>query len=127
MSTTTLNNKNTFLQENKTGFVVLFILFLLSSVGMFGQEVKSTLVVENESTTVVTSTEITIADGAADIEFMTWFMGSNQSKNTIETSGVNDSSAASRKKQIISSGATPNRLLYRTLVKKVASQANAIV
>jgi hypothetical protein len=45
----------------------------------------------------------------------------------METSGVNDSSAASRKKQIISSGATPNRLLYRTLVKKVASQASAIV
>jgi hypothetical protein len=74
MSATTLNNKNTFLQENKTGFVILFILFLLSSVGMFGQEVKSTVVLENDITTVVTSTEITIADSAADIEFMTWFM-----------------------------------------------------
>jgi hypothetical protein len=63
----------------------------------------------------------------SNAEFMNWFMGSNQTQSLKVSSDNEASSAISRKKQIILSGITPNKVLYRTLVKKVSSQENAIV
>ena len=55
---------------------------------------------------------------------MNWFMGSKQGQ-TIQKADET-ATTVSRKKQIISSGVTPNKVLYRTFMKRVISQETAI-
>lgn len=126
MNTATKNTTTSFLSENKKGMVVLFILFLLSSVGMFGQ---NKVVVANQVTTTIETLNTVPAQVIAldsDVDFVSWFMGARQTQNLQEATSTN-TSLLSRKKQIISSGVMPNKVLYRTFVKKVLSQENAIV
>jgi hypothetical protein len=126
MNTSSQNTTNSFLSENKKGLIILFVLFLLSSVGMFGQtkEVVATQPVTVVQEVTVASTQMIAADSNAD--FMNWFMGSKQTQS-LKDNNQDSNSAIARKKQIISSGVTPNKVLYRTLVKKIISQENAIV
>lgn len=123
MNTSTQNISNTL---NK-GLVTLVILFLFTSAGMFGQtkEVTTVQPVTPTVEVVVESNQMIALDSNA--EFMSWFMGSNQTQSLKVSSDNEASSTISRKKQIILSGITPNKVLYRTLVKKVISQENAIV
>ena len=119
-------NKNTtstsFISENRKFLVVLFIVFLLSSVGMFGQT-KTEVTLVNEPVTICTDSVKAIAF-ESDVDFVNWFMGSKQGQ-TIQK--VNETATTvSRKKQIISSGVTPNKVLYRTFMKRVISQETAI-
>lgn len=121
MNHTTQNTATNFISENRKGLVILFVLFLLSSVGMFGQTKTTTVV-----TPVVPVTSITTTVAFdSDIDFMNWFMGSKQTQTIQEDSNAS-STLASKKKQILSSGITPNKVLYRTFVKKVISQESAV-
>ena len=62
------------------------------------------------------------------MDFVSWFMGSKQPQIKSDLIEVkNNSSKGITKKQILSSGITPNKVLYRTFMKKVSSQDNAIV
>ncbi len=126
MTTNTLNN-TTFKKVNTKGFLFLVVLFLMSSFSMFAQSTSDvTVKVSNdEVVTVEIKTALVLDD--TQLDFMNWFMGSKQSQSANDFSTTNDNSSSSRKKQIISSGITPNRVLYRTLLKKVVSQENAIV
>jgi hypothetical protein len=121
MNTNTQNTSNT----SKKALIVIFVLFLLSSVGMFGQTTE--VVVPQSVTPVVevlnTTNQIIASDSNAD--FMNWFMGSKQTQSINDKEQVG--SKTSVKKQFISSGITPNKVLYRTFVKKVISQESAIV
>ncbi|MEC4005920.1 hypothetical protein OX283_014720 [Flavobacterium sp. SUN052] len=126
MKTNSQNTATNFLSENKKGLVLLFILFLLSSVGMFGQTKNET--VAPQVTPVI---EISIVPAQAvaldsDTDFMNWFMGSKQTQTVQDNTANVGSTTSSRKKQIISSGVTPNKVLYRTFMKKVISQESAI-
>ena len=126
MNTNTQNITNSFLLENKKSLVVLFILFLLSSTGMFGQNRP---VVSNPANTIEVTT-LNISQAVAldsNADFMSWFMGSKSTQNFQESTSDNAASLSARKKQIISSGVTPNKVLYRTFVKKIISQENVIV
>jgi len=126
MNTTAQNTSTSFLSQNKKGLIVLFILFLLSSIGMFGQNkvavVPFTVVPVQEI--VKDSVQAVALD--SDVDFMNWFMGSRQTQSLQEATSGSGSTNASRKKQIISSGVTPNKVLYRTFVKRVISQESAI-
>ena len=107
--------------------VLPFILFLLVSSGVFSQSVTKTVTIENPACIVATSTtNASIALEDTQVDFVIWFMGSNQSQNN-ETTSSTDNTSTSRKKQFISSGTSPNKVLYRTFVKKVYSQEHAIV
>lgn len=123
MNTNTQNTSNT---SNKA-MIVLFVLFLLSSVGMFGQN-KETAVAAPATTTTVEVVKVSVNAVAldSDVEFMNWFMSSKQAQSVNNVSESTSSTNVSKKKQIISSGVIPNKLLYRTLVKKVISQESAI-
>jgi hypothetical protein len=123
MNTNTQNTSNT----SRKALIVIFVLFLLSSVGMFGQTTE--VVVPQSATPVVevlnTTNQIIASDSNAD--FMNWFMSSKQVQSDKEGSQVSGTSTnVTRKKQIISSGVVPNKVLYRTLVKKLMSQESAI-
>lgn len=118
----TNTTSTSFISENRKFLVVLFIVFLLSSVGMFGQT-KTEVTPVCETTTICTDSVQAIAFDS-DVDFMNWFMGSKQGQNVQKTNET--ATTISRKKQIISSGVTPNKVLYRTFMKRVISQETAI-
>lgn len=127
----TMNIQNTnsasFITENKNRIFFLFILFVLSSLRMFGQTTTVQTVVVNNDEIVVATTQVETAVVSVDaqIDFVGWFMGSRQCHgNENETT---DSKSSSTKKQILTSGITPNKVLYRTFMKRVISQDSAIV
>lgn len=122
MNTNTQNTSNT---SNKA-LIVLFVMFLLSSASMFAQ--NTTTAVATPATTTVEVLNVSVNQIAlgSDVEFMSWFMSSKQTQSVNGGSEGTSATTMSRKKQIISSGVVPNKVLYRTLVKKVISQESAI-
>jgi len=119
----TTSTSTTFYTENKKGLLVLLVLFLLSSVGMFGQA-KAVVVptIDTTVSVVAVSSQHVVLD--SEVDFVNWFMGSKQLQTTNNTTTT--SSSIERKKQIISSGVTPNKVLYRTFVKRVMNQESTI-
>jgi ribosomal protein L6P/L9E len=105
---------------------ITLLLVLLTCSGVFGQSKEVKVSLQNEVTvSVTTSNEILIAASDSDIDFMNWFMGSKQAQTSSSRDAIN--ATTNTKKQLIISGGTPNRVLYRTFVKKVISIDNAIV
>lgn len=119
------NNNNKLMKENRNRFLFFVLLFLMSSIGMFGQTnvdsleskvpAEKSIVIENKITSV-----------ESQIEFVSWFMGTKQSQ-MMESKENQNSSKVITKKQILFLGITPNKVLYRTFMKKVSSQNSAIV
>lgn len=103
--------------------ILPFIFLLLATSGVFSQSVT-----EDNSIKIETknNTQSIVLQDDTQIDFVIWFMGSNQSFNS-DTTTPKDNTSTSRKKQFISSGTSPNKVLYRTFVKKVYSQEHAIV
>jgi len=124
MNHTAQNTSTSFFSENRKSLVILFVLFLLSSVGMFGQ--NKAVVVSEPVTPVVVDALTTAVAYDSDVDFVNWFMGSKQTQNVQEAGTSTSTTFASKKKQIISSGIAPNKVLYRTFVKKVISQESAV-
>ena len=122
---TTTNN--TVAQKNVTNvrLFVLFVLLVLSSNGVFGQEVKGTAL------TTTTSTEVSVSKNeavviakettVASMDFAVWFMGTNKSK-----SSDNKSNASFSKKALINSGINTNSVLIRSLLKKVSAEESSV-
>jgi hypothetical protein len=113
--------------ENKRRLLILFVLFLLTSVGMFGQTKVATTALSTSTISEVVKIPAQQVALDSDIDFMNWFMGSKQTQTVKEGNGDNENTVIARKKQILSSGVTPNKVLYRTFVKKVISQESATV
>lgn len=129
MKTTTISTTNSS-KRAKLRVFVLLVLLVLSSMGVFGQSTAT----ENNSQELVEmlQTETPAIQPQADIvsleskmDFMGWFMGTKQNQNSAITPD-NAKASQSTKKQIISSGITPNKVLYRTFIKKVMNKDNAI-
>lgn len=122
-------NTNRFLTENRR-LLFFFLLFLLSSMGMFGQnkaDFKEIVLMESSCSKIEITASSDLVSVESQIDFVGWFMGSKQSQFIQPTTNENSGSKAITKKQILSSGITPNKVLYRTFMKKVSSQDNAIV
>jgi len=117
---------NTVAQKNVTNvrLFVLFVLLVLSSNGVFGQEAKTATV------TNATSTEVTVAKNdsiviakettVASMDFAIWFMGTNK------TTSENKSNVSFSKKALINSGINTNSVLIRSLLKKVSSSESGV-
>ena len=123
MNTTTTTSTT----SNTKTIIILFVLFLLTSVGMFGQT-KATATPTTATTIVnVVNTPVQQVALDSDVDFMNWFMGAKQTQTVQDAATGTDNTVIARKKQILSSGVTPNKVLYRTFVKKVISQESATV
>lgn len=122
------NTNSNFITENKFRILFLILLFILSSLRMFGQTTSAPLTIQNEKEVsfIVNQTQTSIVSIETQIDFVSWFMGSRQSQKN-EYESVNQFGSATTKKQILSSGVTPNKVLYRTFMKRVISQDNATV
>jgi hypothetical protein len=121
---TTTNN--TVAQKNVTNvrLFVLFVLLVLSSNGVFGQEVKVATVTNTTTTEVLVSKNdsIVIAKETtiASMDFAVWFMGTNKT-----TSG-SKSNVSFSKKALINSGINTNSVLIRSFLKKVSTQESSV-
>lgn len=128
MKTLNINTENQS-KRNRTRILVLFVLLVLSSMGVFGQENNYEQVatkVDFEIVNKCNEVQNDIVSIESQIDFMGWFMGSKYNQNTTNFDSENGKSTSSTKKQILSSGIEPNRVLYRTFVKKVMNKDNAI-
>ena len=131
MKTITMNFQNTnssFITENKVRILFFIILFVLSSLRMFGQTTGTSIAIQNnkEVNCISQENKTSIVSIDSQIDFVSWFMGSKQSQMN-ETESANKSNSTTTKKQILNSGSTPNKVLYRTFMKRVISQDNGIV
>ncbi len=117
---------NTVAQKNVTNvrLFVLFVLLVLSSNGVFGQEVKATTVTNATTTEVSVSKNdsIVIANETtiASMDFAVWFTGTNKT-----TSG-SKSNVSFSKKALINSGINTNSVLIRSLLKKVSCSESSV-
>lgn len=123
---TSNTDKNNFVTENKNRLLFLFLLFLLSSIGMFGQTANEGIEVKENSEVICFDKNDDVASLNSQIDFVSWFMGTKQSQ-MIDGTTSKKSVNGITKKQILFQGITPNKVLYRTFMKKVSSQDNAIV
>ena len=104
-----INNKK------RSNVLVLFIFLLMSNVSIFGQTVA-----ENNTNSNTTIENNLVAKEAttnsSNMNFVIWFMGSKQNPSTtIITEGQNT------KKQFMTSGLAPNRLLIKAFLKKAVN------
>ncbi len=128
MKTIDLNTNNSS-KRNKARVLVLLLLLVLSSMGVFGQnnDFKNVNDVVNCNCEFQTAADQKdIASVESQIDFMGWFMGSKYNQNNGGLEVESGKKSGSTKKQILSSGIEPNRVLYRTFVKRVMNKDNAI-
>jgi hypothetical protein len=123
---TNTQNKTTQNSFSRIGFVVL-VLFLLSSVGMVGQNVQPTVATSTTTFTVASSDEVvataqTTTTTNTTMNFVSWFMGTKQTPSNNQSGEFSTNS----KKQIIQSGIAPNRLLIKAFLKKATNYNSTI-
>ena len=117
------NTNSNFIIENKFRILFFILLFILSSLRIFGQTTPSSITIQKNEEVIIISSQLNLSYASANtqIDFVSWFMGSRQSQiNEIESE--NTSNLISTKKQILNSGITPNKVLYRTFMKRVISK-----
>ena len=123
----TTQNSTTQNSFSRIGLVVLFVLFLLSSAGMVGQNVQpaaSTVTFEvslaSSDETVATTQTATTTN--TTMNFVSWFMGTKQTPSNNQSGEF----STSTKKQMIQSGIAPNRLLIKAFLKKATNYNSTI-
>ena len=112
--------------KSRTILFMVMVLVLVSVGTAFGQSsaennTDSNVTLEiNSPETIVTRQED--ASSNSNMNFVLWFMSSKQDPNSKITP-----SRTNTKKQIITSGATPNRLLIKAFLKKAVNFESGIV
>ncbi|WP_333599651.1 hypothetical protein [Flavobacterium sp.] len=122
---TTTNNTTTQKNVTNVRLFVLFVLLVLSSTGVFGQNTTTTALSTTTSSTQVsvakeTTAVITTANGIATMDVASWLMGENN------TNGVKTNATNFGKKQLINAGVSTNSVLVRSFLKKVVSQESSV-
>lgn len=90
-------------------------LFLMACSGVFGQT-------QNQIPPQVQPVEISISE-TNQVHMMLWFMGAKQH---LPATNKEVQPGTSIRKQLIEAGATPNRILRQTLLKKAMNHDNAL-
>jgi len=106
---TTTNTTST----NNIKMMVVLVMLLLSSVGFAQNTIEVPAVVVATTTTVTES-------NTATLNMVSWFMGTKQNTNEATTKET------STKKQMMTSGIAPNRLLIKAFLKKASQFASNI-
>ena len=115
-------NTNTTSSKAILKLVLVMVFMLFSSNSLFAQT-KEISVVGSEVATSKNN-DVIVLDSQND--FMNWFMSSKQTQFVDDNNEVSGNAATARKKQFMNAGVIPNKVLYRTFVKKVAGQDKAI-
>ncbi|WP_396187324.1 hypothetical protein [Flavobacterium sp.] len=107
--------------------LIMVIAFVLLSIGTsFGQTAVENNSISNTSLTTNTIETIVVkqeeASTNSNMNFVLWFMGSKQTPNANAVPA-----GANTKKQFITSGSAPNRLLIRAFLKKAVNFESSMV
>lgn len=97
--------------------LILFVFILISNTSVVAQTANTVADLNTVELTVSTKKEsVSAVSSSSSMNFVLWFMGSKQDPNsTISTEGINT------KKQVITSGVAPNRLLIKAFLKKAVN------
>jgi hypothetical protein len=99
--------------------IALVVFMVISNVAAFGQ---STSDVADINTVEANVAKNDVSNSAStSINFVLWFMGSKQDPNTSISSDRTNT-----KKQIMTSGIAPNRLLIKAFLKKAVDSENSL-
>jgi len=98
--------------SNNIKMMVVLVMLLVSCVGF----AQNTI----EVPAAVTSTTSVTTESNASMSMVSWFMGTRQTTNENITKESNS------KKQMMTSGIAPNRLLIKTFLKKASQYASNI-
>jgi hypothetical protein len=108
-------------KNNKITTIFIVVIFaLFCNVSVFSQTIEKNAVVNDtlENNTIAKQENTSVS---SNINFVLWFMGSKQDPNrTISTETSN------AKKQIMTSGMAPNRLLIKAFLKKAINLESTI-
>ena len=113
---TITNNPNATQKVSNFRFVVIFVIVLLASSGVFGQTNNTTTVTVATTTEVTVSTETAVASTSMD--FALWFMGNKQATST--------SGNVTGKKSFITAGMSSNKVMIKTFLKRVINQESNV-
>ncbi|OAB25956.1 hypothetical protein SAMN05444395_10529 [Flavobacterium fryxellicola] len=108
------------LRANKKTMVnglILFAFILISNTNVVAQTVNNVADLNTIEVSVTVKKEsVSAGSSSSSMNFVLWFMGSKQDPNSaISTEGSNT------KKQVITSGVAPNRLLIKAFLKKAVN------
>jgi hypothetical protein len=127
-----MNNFSTNKGNKKNRIIfMMFVCMMLSNVAVFGQTavennlVQNTTIESNEivnTTTEISSIKQEATSTASNMNFVLWFMGSKQSPNATTVPA-----GTTAKKQFMTSGTAPNRLLIKSFLKKAVNFESAVV
>jgi hypothetical protein len=109
-NTNDMNTTTNTTTSNTIKMMVVLVMMLISSVG-FAQNVIEVPAAVATTTTV---------ESNASINMVSWFMGTKQTTNE------NITKENTSKKQMMTSGIAPNRLLIKTFLKKASQYASNI-
>jgi stalled ribosome rescue protein Dom34 len=103
-------------------FIVLLMFGLFHTSVVLGQEIQNSAVtITVESNCVAKQENVSKNTSSNVIHFVRWFMGSKQDPNNAILTGERIT-----KKQIMTSGMVPNRLLIKVFLKKVVNLESSI-
>nr|WP_314896548.1 hypothetical protein [uncultured Flavobacterium sp.] len=102
--------------------VILFVFILVSNTSVFAQATKNVVYITTIEVNGNTKQEnVSTTSSSNNLNFVLWFMGSKQDPNgTISREGMNT------KKQIMTSGMAPNRLLIKAFLKKAVNLESSL-
>ena len=106
-----MNTTTNTTSSNSIKMILVLVILLLSSVGI----AQNTIEVPATVATATTATE-----ASTSMNMVSWFMGTKQTTNENVTKESNS------KKQMMTSGIAPNRLLIKTFLKKAAQYTSNI-
>lgn len=106
-----MNTTTNTTTSNNIKMMIVLVMVLLSSVGFAQNTIEVPATVAASTTTV---------ESNASINMVSWFMGTKQTTNE------NITKETSSKKQMMTSGVAPNRLLIKTFLKKASQYASNI-
>jgi hypothetical protein len=107
-----MNTTTNTTTSNGIKMIIVLVMMFVSSIGF----AQNTIEVPATVATTTTATE-----SNSSINMVSWFMGTKQTTNE------NMTKETSSKKQMITSGIAPNRLLISTFLKKASQYASNIV
>jgi hypothetical protein len=99
--------------------IALIVFMVVSNASVFGQSTSDVADINKVETNVAKS-DVSNAVSTS-INFVLWFMGSKQDPNTSISSDRTNT-----KKQIMTSGIAPNRLLIKAFLKKAVDSENSL-
>ncbi len=112
--------KTTTTQTTTLKVIFMFAVLFFSCLKMSAQEKQLTEIIVTPTIKATASISQNVSENES-MNFVSWFMGTKQTPN------ANQTKESSSKKQMMTSGIAPNRLLIKSFLKKATAYNNTIV